>query len=210
MCCRNIYNHSGYEFSPLQSLIGGPLSKDAFKIGPLSHLICNLPKTAYHYLLQKKATQPTTPASAPKPATPAPATTQTTAPTLTFRSTPWVGPVADSPLGKQKKNGRIIFLKGCQKDAVRKSFGPNTGAVQDMRDLVDVPVPERMGDPSLIITLPKLESRPCHMTRRKKAARMNKYLWRLNPQPNTIERFREEQVKGSKVISNYQLNVFFR
>ncbi|KAI7852022.1 hypothetical protein BDC45DRAFT_194556 [Circinella umbellata] len=62
-----------------------------------------------------------------------------------------------------------------------------------MRNLAYVPVPERLGDPSLSINLPKLESRPCHAERKKTNERLNKLLWRLNPQPNIIERFRQEQ-----------------
>ncbi|KAI8149134.1 hypothetical protein BJV82DRAFT_208327 [Fennellomyces sp. T-0311] len=175
-CGYNVWKHSGYEGSPLQSWIGGPLYKDAFQFGPLTRLLVNLPWVTYNYLSQKK-TKPAAPAPTPAPVASIP--TAAPAPTLTFRSTPWNGPIADSPL-----------------DAARSTFGPNTGPVQDLRDLVNVPIPERLGDPSLFITLPKLESRPCHMTRRKKTARMNKYLWRLNPQPNIVERFREEQLDG--------------
>lgn len=53
---------------------------------------------------------------------------------------------------------------------------------------------ERSGDPAFNIALPKLEYTPSHVTRKKKTTRTNKYLWRLCPQPNIIERFRQEQV----------------
>lgn len=57
---------------------------------------------------------------------------------------------------------------------------------------------ERSGDPSFNISLPKLEYTPSHVTRKKKTTRTNKYLWRLCPQPNIIERFRSEQVNSSQ------------
>ena len=74
-----------------------------------------------------------------------------------------------------------------------------------MRNLAYVPVPERLGDPSLSINLPKLESRPCHAERKKTSERLNKLLWRLNPQPNIIERFRQEQVNEINVEARWGL-----
>ena len=93
-----------------------------------------------------------------------------------------------------------FFLKKKTKihiEAARGVFESNDSgpAGEDMRNLAYVPVPERLGDPSLSINLPKLESRPCHAERKKTSERLNKLLWRLNPQPNIIERFRQEQVK---------------
>lgn len=131
-------------------------------------------KNQYVQATKKKAPAPTAPLA---PSTPANNNQPATAPSVTpstnpqARPQPWKGPINDSPAIPE----------------ITKATSP-----YDPKTFAWMPS-ERSGDPAFNIALPKLEYTPSHVTRKKKTTRTNKYLWRLCPQPNIIERFRQEQ-----------------
>ncbi|CDS14023.1 hypothetical protein LRAMOSA06194 [Lichtheimia ramosa] len=158
-----------------------PLHNYLFTSGPVTQGLYTLMEKAYHFAknqyvqaTKKKAPAPTAPLA---PSTPANNNQPATAPSVTpstnpqARPQPWKGPINDSPAIPE----------------ITKATSP-----YDPKTFAWMPS-ERSGDPAFNIALPKLEYTPSHVTRKKKTTRTNKYLWRLCPQPNIIERFRQEQ-----------------
>ncbi|KAI9495052.1 hypothetical protein BDB00DRAFT_870770 [Zychaea mexicana] len=167
-----------------------PFFEGAFEVGPLTRNIGSIPCVIYNFF--KKLNSPNKPVTSPnqqqqqqQQPTGAPTlsttTYQPTMPAFRLQYQPWSGPIADSPA----EAAQGLFR--------RADTGSGGRSTQDWRDLAYTPVPERMGDPALGISLPKLEYRPAYTHRRKTTERLNKSLWQLNPSPIIVDRFRHEQ-----------------
>ncbi|CDH55066.1 predicted protein [Lichtheimia corymbifera JMRC:FSU:9682] len=175
----NVFSHVTSTQSSQSILQKFPLYNYLFNTGPVTrgvymlidHVYCFAKNQYIQATTKKKASstpQPQPPTNNNQPASAPPAVPSTNP---QARSQPWKGPINDSPAIPE----------------ITKATSP-----YDPKTFAWMPA-ERSGDPSFNISLPKLEYTPSHVTRKKKTTRTNKYLWRLCPQPNIIERFRSEQ-----------------